>query len=155
MSVSEIPLTVLHVASQAAVGVLAGAVTDAVFPDVGKPAEAASTLEVAMLTAEVGGQLMVNGFVAALLFKALRRMGEGGLADPTAGLAFTFAAFESQPHLKAKIARLSHIVARKVAAVDSTISAGFQSFEGRERAAKPSTNNRRNVVTDKTGIQAK
>lgn len=112
---SNLGTSIVHVSLQTGVGLVAGGALDAVFPAQGP--EPKNNAQLLQLSAEVVAQLIINGVLTTAMFGALRSLSRSGVQDPTAGMAFTFASFESQPNLRGKVGLLADAVSRQITRV--------------------------------------
>lgn len=123
--------SILHTTLQAGAGLLGGAVIDGVFPAAGAM-QAKTNTQRLQVGAEIVAQLIVNGLVTVGMFQVLRRMGETGAGDPTGGMAYSFALWESQPNMKKKIDLLAGEIRTAVSAEAEYLSGEFMPSGGKQ-----------------------
>lgn len=98
MSITQV---VQYSAAESGVGLLLGSFSDWLFP---QPDDTTPSVQ---LLAEAGGQILLNAFVVAMSYEALRRRGIRG-EDPTMGVPFIITFLYSQPNLGTKVRLLSN-----------------------------------------------
>lgn len=102
---------VIHVTAQAALGTAVGALCDGVFPKSNLHQTKLSTRDLAWMSAEIVGQLAVNGFVTAALLKIQGDM-QLAVEDKTGAFAYMVTLQTAQPHLMRKIEHVArHVTA--------------------------------------------
>ena len=99
-------------------GTAIGSAIDSVMPSVASPAQ--DSKDIAMTALEMAAQVGISVLVAV---KAAELIGIAGPTDPTAGFAYSFSLFASQPTLSTRAQRVGRYVRTQVRSLTRLLQA--------------------------------